>query len=79
MPVARLPKPETLRIRVVITHWRVAVRRAVKVEVDKLFEVRPDNLVGVDEDDLLEVHREEHVEEEDLICPDDALLLRLCT
>ena len=35
------------------------------------------HLVGVDVDDLLDAEREEHVEEEDLVAPDDALLLRL--
>jgi hypothetical protein len=37
---------------------------------------RPD-LIGIDVDDLGEVQREQHVEEQDLVAPDDALLLRL--
>lgn len=36
-----------------------------------------DDLVGVDEDDLVHGQREEDVQEEDLVSPDDALLLRL--
>ncbi len=35
------------------------------------------SLVSVDEDDLLEAEREEDVQEEDLVSPDGALLLRL--
>ena len=50
----------------------------MEVELHKLLEVCADDLVGVDEDDLLEVHGEEHVEEEDLVRPDDPLLLLLC-
>lgn len=34
-------------------------------------------LISVDEDDLLDVEGEEDVEEEDLVAPDDALLLLL--
>ena len=40
----------------------------------------PDNyLISVDVDNLLDVEREEYVQEEDLVTPNDALLLRLTT
>ena len=32
-------------------------------------------MIGVDVDDLLDIEREEHVEEENLVAPDDALLI----
>ncbi len=79
LPVAHLPESEALRIRIVVAHRRVSIWSAVKVKLDELLEVRPDNLVGIDENDLLQVHRKEHVEEQDLVRPDDALLLLLCT
>lgn len=37
------------------------------------------NLIGVDEDDLFEIHREENVKEEDLVPPDDTLFFFLAT
>lgn len=77
LPVARLPEPESLHLRIIIAHRRVPIRRAMQVEVDELLQVRAHDLVRVDEDDLLQVHREEHVEEQDLVRPDDALLLLL--
>ena len=49
----------------------------MQVQIDKLLQVRSDNRVRINEDDLLEVHREEHIQEEDLVRPDDALLLVL--
>ena len=77
LPVTRLPKPEALRVRIVIAHRRVAVRSAMQIQIDELLEIRSDNLISVNEEDLLEVHREEDVEEEDLVRPDDPLLLLL--
>lgn len=50
----------------------------MEIEVNKLFQIRTDNLVCVDENDLLEIHRKEDVEEKDFVCPNDALLLLLC-
>lgn len=35
------------------------------------------NLVSIHEQDLVDGQREQHVQEEDLIAPDDPLLLRL--
>ena len=78
LPVPSFPEPEALSIRVVVTHRRVSVRRPMEVQLHELLQIRPDDLVGVDEDDLFEVHREEDVEEQDLVRPDDALFLRLC-
>lgn len=77
LPIARFPEPESLHIGVVISHRRVPIRRTMQVQVDELLQVRPYDLVCVDENNLLQVHREEHVEEEDLVRPDDALLLLL--
>lgn len=77
LPVARLPESEALRVRIVIAHRRVSVRSAMEIQIDELLEIRSDNLVSVNEEDLLEVHREEDVEEEDLVRPDDPLLLLL--
>ena len=35
------------------------------------------HLIGIDKDDLGQPQREQHVEKEDLVAPDDALLLFL--
>ena len=51
----------------------------MQVEVHELLQVRAHDLVRVNEDDLLEVHWEQDVKEENLISPDDALLLLLRT
>lgn len=50
----------------------------MQVQVHELFQICSDDLIRVDEDDFLQVHRKEHVQEEDLVRPDDALLLLLC-
>lgn len=34
-------------------------------------------LTGIDKDDLVEVHREQDIQKEDLVSPDDPLLLGL--
>jgi len=49
----------------------------MKVKIDEFFQVCSYDLVRVDENDFLQVHGEEHVEEKNLIGPDDALLLGL--
>ena len=43
----------------------------------QLLEVGPQHLVGVHVDHLLDAEGKQHVQEEDLVPPDDALLLRL--
>ena len=77
VPVTRLPEAESFGIRVVISHRRVPVRRAMQVQVHELLQICANNLVGVDENDLLEVHREKDVKEQYLVRPDDTLLLLL--
>ena len=72
-------EPEFLSIRAVVTHRRISVRRSIEVQLQELLQIRLDNLAGVDENDLLQVHWEEDVEEQDLVRPDVALLLRPCT
>ena len=76
-PVALLPEPEALHVLGVVAHRRVAVRRAVQVHVHQLLQVVAHNLVRIHKDDPVQVQREEHVEEEDFVGPDHALLLRL--
>ena len=49
----------------------------LQVHVPQLGDIGPDDLVRVHEDDLAQREREQHVQEQDLVCPDDALLLRL--
>ena len=77
LPVAGLPEAEAVHLPLGVAEGRVAVRRALEVHVAQLGEVGLDNLVGVDVDDLLDAEREEDVQEEDLVAPDDALLLGL--
>jgi hypothetical protein len=36
-----------------------------------------ERLTGIDENDLVKIHREQHIQEEDLVSPYDPLLLRL--
>ncbi len=76
-PVARLPESEALHVVVIVTHRRIGVWSTLDVKVNKLLEVGSNNLVGVYEEDFLEVHREENVQEQDLVRPDDSLLLLL--
>ena len=76
-PVACLPEPEALGVRVVVTHRRVPIGCAVKVKVHKFLKIRAHDLISVDEENLLQVHWEEHIEEEDLVRPDDPLFLGL--
>ncbi len=52
-------------------------RARLHVQVAQLGKVGARDLVGVREDDLAQREREQHVQEQDLVRPDDALLLRL--
>ena len=74
-PVALFPESESLHVLVRVAERRVPVGGPVQVEIPQLCEVGPDDLVCVDEDDLLDVEREHDIEKEDLVAPDDALLL----
>ena len=49
----------------------------LQVAVPQLRKVGPDDLVAVHKDDLAQGQGEQHVQEQDLVRPDDALLLRL--
>ena len=49
----------------------------MQVQVDQLLQVCAHDLVRVNKDDLVEVHGEQDVEEEDLVCPNDPLLFAL--
>ena len=49
----------------------------LEVHVPKLGKVSAHDLVGVHKDDLAKGEREQHVQEQDLVRPDYALLLRL--
>jgi hypothetical protein len=77
LPVPSLPEPESFHRLVIVTHRSIAVRSAMEVQIDKLLQVGTDDLVSVDEDDFLEVHGEKHVQEENLVPPNDPLLLAL--
>lgn len=77
-PITSLPEPEAFHVLVVVAHRGVTVRRSVKVDVDQLHEVCAHDLVCVDKDDLFEVHGEQHVEEKNLVPPNDALFFLLC-
>ena len=93
LPVPRLPEPEPFHLFPRVAHGRIAIHVALQVDIDELLYVCPHNLVGIDKDDLVEVLREEHVEEENLVSarqycplqgtqetdvrPDDALFLGL--
>mmetsp|Transcript_5219 Transcript_5219/g.8953 ORF Transcript_5219/g.8953 Transcript_5219/m.8953 type:complete len:304 (-) Transcript_5219:239-1150(-) len=55
----------------------VPVRLPPQVQLPQLPQVRPHHLVRVHVDHLLDAEGEQHVQEEDLVAPDDALLLGL--
>jgi hypothetical protein len=76
-PIPCLPESESFHVSIVITHRCIPVRRPVEVEVNKLFQVSSDNLISVHKYDLFQIHREEDVEEQDLVCPNDTLLFFL--
>ena len=77
LPVSRFPESETFHGLVIITHGRVAIRCAFQIQINKLFEIRANNLIRIDEDNLFEVHREQDIQEENLVTPNDTLLLLL--
>ena len=77
LPISSLPETESLHRLVIVTHRSITVRSALEIQIDKLFQVRPDDLVSIDENDFLEVHGEKDVQEEDLVAPNDPLLLAL--
>ena len=76
-PVALFPESEALHLGVGVTEGGVTVGRSSKVKVPQFRQISPYNLVGVHKDDLLEVEREENVQEEDLVTPDCPLSLLL--
>ena len=49
----------------------------MQIQFHKFLEVCSDDLIRIDKDDLLEIHGEENIEEENLVCPDDTLFFFL--
>jgi hypothetical protein len=60
-----------------VTERRVRIGLALQIQRPELLEVGSQHLIGIDVDDLLNVKREQHVQEENLVAPNDALLLGL--
>ena len=60
-PIASLPKSESLHIRIIIPHWRIAIRCTMEIKVNEFFQICANNLVCVDEYNLLQIHRKKHV------------------
>jgi len=77
-PIASLPESEPLHVVIIIAHRRISIWGTLQIKVDKFLEVGSHNLVGVDENDFMEVHWEEHIQKQDFISPNDTLLLGLC-
>mmetsp|Transcript_27934 Transcript_27934/g.94034 ORF Transcript_27934/g.94034 Transcript_27934/m.94034 type:complete len:316 (-) Transcript_27934:3949-4896(-) len=77
LPVAAAPKLVAQRLRPRIAKRDVAVGLALQVLGPELAQVAADDLVRVDVDDLGHAEGEEHVEEEDLVAPNNPLLVRL--
>jgi hypothetical protein len=48
-PVACFPKPESLHIRIVITHGSIAIRSALEVKIDQFLQVRSHDLIRINE------------------------------
>src|ERR1700722_8123339 len=78
-PISRFPESETFHFDIVITHRSISIRCALEIKVDEFFQIRTDDLISINKNDLLEIHGEENIEEKDLVCPDDTLLLFLST
>jgi hypothetical protein len=76
-PISCFPKSETFHFDIIVAHGCISVRRAVEVKVDEFLQVCSNDLVGIDKNDLLQIHREENIEEQNFISPDDALFLLL--
>ena len=76
-PISRFPETEPFHLHIVVAHGGVAIRCSVQVEVDQLLQVCTHDLVRIDKDDLVEVHGEQDIQEEDLVCPDDSLFFSL--
>ena len=49
----------------------------MEIQIDELLQVGTNDLVSVDEYNLLEIHGEKNVQEENLVAPDDPLLFAL--
>ena len=77
IPVPGLPESKSLHRLIIITHRGITVRSAVKVQIDELLQVGTNDLVSVDKYNLLEVHGEKDVQEENLVAPNDPLLFAL--
>lgn len=78
LPISRLPEAEALHLHIVVAHRSICVWSAVYIEVDQFLEVGPDDLISVDEDNLLQIHGEENIQEQDLVSPNDTLFFLLC-
>jgi hypothetical protein len=78
-PIPSLPESEPFHISIIVAHGSVAIRCPVKVKIYKFFQVCSDNLIGIHEYDFLEIHGEQNVKKEDLVSPNDTLLLFLST
>lgn len=78
-PIARLPEPEAFHIVIIVAHRGVSIRGALQIKVDKFLEIGSHNLVGINKNDFLQIHREEYIQEQDFVTPNEALFLGLCT
>ena len=63
LPITLFPEAEAFDFLSRIAHGCEAVWRALKVQVNELFHVCSNNLVGVDKDDLVKIEGEENVKE----------------
>jgi len=75
LPKSALPKAEALRLFPVVAERRVAVDCSVQVELPQLAQICPHYLIGIHVDHLLHRERKEHVEKENFVTPNHALLL----
>ena len=79
LPVPGFPEPEPVHVVLTVApaHRDVSVRFAAEIQVPKLCKIRPDDLIRVAEDDLLQTQREHDVQKQDFVGPDDPLLVGL--
>jgi hypothetical protein len=78
-PIATLPEPESFGLGIGVTEGRVRVGGTLEIHLPKLLDITPNYLVRINIDHPIQCQGEQHVEEKNLVAPNDALFLFLTT
>lgn len=76
-PEGRLRASKQISVHVQFQEIRLVGVTHMKVQVPQFSHVSAHHLVAVAEDDLAQIEREQHIQEQDLVCPYQTLLLCL--